>query len=566
MKKLATFILPAMVILLITSCSSPVVDTKAGLVAWFPFNGNAANVIDPASAVNVDGAILRADRYGNKFSAYFFDGRLSNIFTGIDLPAMEADKSVSWWYFAAGEPPYTEDNRAQNMIVMVDTVAGIGIQFGFRSAWYKTKGFDTWEWGGGTVLENDFPEFGKWHHCVYTYDGKTHRFYVDGKSTGSSTYKTKNGKPDQLMFGNYPGGDQYFKGMLDDVRIYNRVLSKKEIDFLYNDKSDSQISAEAEKMEPVKIILDTDFGDDGDDLLSLIMLHHMQDMGECEIVAIGQANSNRESPGGIDVINTYYGRPDIPIGIVKTNVHGFADQYSTFLLENYPELTDLDLDNVPDAVDVYRRALANAEDKSIVFVVIGFKKNMMELLKSGPDDISPLTGKELVEQKVKFVSDMAGYYPEPPDPENYEPFNFGIAPPGTAKYYVENCPVPMIFAGTRTGAIKLGGKLRHMDTPTGRALDQKLAHDGGWGKAIEDFQAGFDCTSTLVAVRGADAYFNVKHGCNELDEQGVNVFHYDEDCGHSHLDAIDRKVDFDIIRDLIDDMLIAPPANSKSNK
>jgi hypothetical protein len=288
------------------------------------------------------------------------------------------------------------------------------------------------------------------------------------------------------------------------------------------------------------------------------MLHHMQDLGECEILAVGQANSNRESPCAIDVINTYYGRPDIPVGIVDGYIHGVANQYASFLIENYPQLYDLDIDRVPRAADVYRRVLTEAEDKSVVFVVIGFKKNMSDLLKSGPDELSPLTGMQLVDQKVKFVSDMGGLYPEAPEPE----FNFGMAAGPATKYYVEHCPVPVIFAGTRTGDIKIGRELRKLNTPVGRAMDYKLSHDGGWGKPIEEVQAAFDCTSALVAVRGAGPYFNVKHGCNEVDTTGRNVFRYDKDCGHSHIDCTNRKMPFNEIAGIIEEMIVAKPLNS----
>lgn len=306
--------------------------------------------------------------------------------------------------------------------------------------------------------------------------------------------------------------------------------------------------------QPVKIILDTDFGDDGDDLAALAMLHHMQDIEECEIVAVGQANSNRESPCAIDVINTYYGRPDIPIGIVTGYVHGVANQYSSFLIENYPVLYDLDINHVPNAVEVYRRVLENAKEKSIVFVVIGFKKNMSDLLKSPPDSISPLTGIQLVEKKVKFVSDMGGLYPTSFEPE----FNFGMVPSAT-RYYVEHCPVPIIFAGTATGEIKIGQKLRKLNNPVGHAMDYKLSHDGGWGKPVEGAQAAFDCTSALIAVRGADEYFNVKYGCNEIDSVGNNEFHYGKVCHHSHIDCNDRKMSFENIGNIIEDMIITPP-------
>lgn len=306
----------------------------------------------------------------------------------------------------------------------------------------------------------------------------------------------------------------------------------------------------------VKVILDTDFGDDGDDLLSLVMLHYMQDNGECEIVAVGQANSNRESPCAIDVINTYYNRPDIPIGIVSSPLHGHADQYSTFLIEKYPDLYDLNIDSVPTAVDVYRKALAEAEDTSVVFIVIGFKKNMYDLLKSEPDDISPLTGHELFAQKVKFVSDMGGKYPANND--EFTPYNFGKVT-GAAEYYIKNCPTPIIFSGVGTGKIQLAKKLRKLNTPTGLAIDYKLSRDGGWGKAIEEFQSAFDCVSTLIAVKEADKYFNLKQGCNELDSLGYNIFSSEKDCNHSYVDCQDKKISFEEVAEIMEEMLIAEP-------
>ena len=50
---------------------------------------------------------------------------------------------------------------------------------------------------------------------------------------------------------------------------------------------------------PVKIILDTDFGDDGDDLAALAVLHHLANLGEAEILAVGQSNSRWDAPGAL---------------------------------------------------------------------------------------------------------------------------------------------------------------------------------------------------------------------------------------------------------------------------
>ena len=55
---------------------------------------------------------------------------------------------------------------------------------------------------------------------------------------------------------------------------------------------------------------------------------------------------------------------------------------------------------VPDAVEVYRKILAEADDKSIVISSIGFINNLANLLQSDPDQYSQLTGVELVDAKA----------------------------------------------------------------------------------------------------------------------------------------------------------------------
>ncbi len=68
----------------------------------------------------------------------------------------------------------------------------------------------------------------------------------------------------------------------------------------------------------VSIIFDTDIGTDVDDAGALAILHILADQGKAEILATMSANQNRWCAPAIDVINTYYGRGDIPIGSSKT--------------------------------------------------------------------------------------------------------------------------------------------------------------------------------------------------------------------------------------------------------
>ena len=223
-----------LVSLLFTGCMASQGNINSGMVAYFPFNGNARNMIDDAMPANVDGAILSTDRFGRKNSAYSFDGVEAYIQVEVgNMPASQSTQSFSWWYLVDEIQTYSHEFGAGNMIVLVDSGSGIGIQFGFRGDGYNTLGLDTWNWGGGTLLEVAPPAVKDWHHCVYTYDGATHRFYLDGNEIASSHVEPQKGTPKQLMLGNYPSGDQFYKGKLDDLRIYNRVLNPAEIYSLY---------------------------------------------------------------------------------------------------------------------------------------------------------------------------------------------------------------------------------------------------------------------------------------------------------------------------------------------
>jgi hypothetical protein len=213
------------------SCRKSIND---GLVAYYPFDGDASDHSGHANNGIMEGAVLTADRFDNANSAIRFDGIAANISANVTgMPAVDSPQSFSWWFMIEQPPDYIDSLGADNMIALVDTVKGIGVQAGFRAPGYHTLGLDIWYWGGRTVLESPHPALNKWHHCVYTYDGSIHRFYLDGQESAQSDTKPQTGIPDILMFGNYPSGDQFFEGDLDDIRIYNRVLMQSDINVLY---------------------------------------------------------------------------------------------------------------------------------------------------------------------------------------------------------------------------------------------------------------------------------------------------------------------------------------------
>ena len=154
--------------------------------------------------------------------------------------------------------------------------------------------------------------------------------------------------------------------------------------------------------DPVKIIFDSDMGPDYDDVGALTMLHAFADSGKAEILGTIASNKYSLVAPCLNVINTYYGRPQIPIGVPKThgvNI-GCSQHWSDSLIANYPHSIKSN-DQAQDAVSLYRKILASQPDTSVVIVTVGFLTNLNDLLLSGSDTFSPLSGKNLVQKKVK---------------------------------------------------------------------------------------------------------------------------------------------------------------------
>ena len=161
--------------------------------------------------------------------------------------------------------------------------------------------------------------------------------------------------------------------------------------------------------EAVPLIIDTDASFDVDDVVAICMAHALMDRGEVEIKAIVHDAGIPEGIGAISVLNTFYGRENIPLGAYKGAfgrtpngddwVRGW---YVDDLVDNYPSPVK-DSREVPDAVETYRMVLSSAEDKSIVISSIGFVTNIAALLRSEPDNYSELNGYDLVAAKVKTI-------------------------------------------------------------------------------------------------------------------------------------------------------------------
>jgi PKD repeat protein len=210
-----------------------------GLVAYYPFNGNANDESGNGYHGTVVGATLTDDRFGNLNSAYSFDGvdDYIKILSGPNLQGFSQTTLAAWINskpnIGKGESRIIEIGKTwPNSTALVLDVPGMR-QGSFR-AWFHADGQRKGEIGSGGDGVNYHD--GQWHLVVFTYDGSTTRLYVDGILKEQSSGTGVIDSPPVALIGQHkfssPDNDSVFGGIIDDVRVYNRALSESEIQAL----------------------------------------------------------------------------------------------------------------------------------------------------------------------------------------------------------------------------------------------------------------------------------------------------------------------------------------------
>src|SRR5262249_22194318 len=127
------------------------------------------------------------------------------------------------------------------------------------------------------------------------------------------------------------------------------------------------VAAQNKKTDPTPIIFDTDMGPDYDDVGAITMLHAFADSGKCKILATMASDRYSNVAAVLSVFNTYFHRPEIPIGVPGGNAPDIRDQqhWSDTILAGYPHAIKENTD-ANYAVPLYRKILAAQPDHSVV--------------------------------------------------------------------------------------------------------------------------------------------------------------------------------------------------------
>lgn len=278
-----------------------------------------------------------------------------------------------------------------------------------------------------------------------------------------------------------------------------------------------------------RIIFDTDMCNDVDDVLALAMLHSLQSRGSCELIAVAVSTPDEQAASFVAAVNSFYGRPDIPIGLTRAKIEHEPGRYLQLASAvdagkpRYPHAWQHG-GAVPPAAAVLRKVLSAQPDQSVVIVQVGYFSNLAALLESGGEADSPLDGVELVRRKVKYLSSMAGTFG--PGPRDFE-FNV-MQDQAAARTVARRWPTPVIWSGKEVG-LALRYPASSIERDYGYVAHHPVAEAYHLFEPMPHHRPCWDLTSVLYAVFPDRGYF-------ELSAPGRVTI---EDDGHTRFDARD---------------------------
>ena len=207
-----------------------------GLVAYYPFSGNANDSSGNGNNGTVSGAKLTTDRFGKANKAFSFDG-VSNQIIVPNSPTLSFNNSLSFSFWGkldslvSGIPLHIRD---ENTAHETSTRSDMG------ATPFPDYDINNGISGGSVYVKSQIKTDLNWHNFIGVFNQRTNvtTFYIDGKLQGISNVAITTIDKAHLTFGaaSYSwGSNQYFKGKIDDIRVYNRTLDSSEVQALYHE-------------------------------------------------------------------------------------------------------------------------------------------------------------------------------------------------------------------------------------------------------------------------------------------------------------------------------------------
>ena len=200
-----------------------------GLVGWWPFNSNANDESGNGNNGTVNGATLTTDRFGVADKAYSFDG--VNDYVSTFRPGY-LSFSISIWYKVTGPI----------LPLSYPLVDGFD---SYYDLYFTNQGLFYASFTGLNQYSNIYCGLSltqdQWKHLVLVYNNNVINIYSNSDLVGTYNVQSLTGTAGNHFFGaSLTGTDQFLKGSLDDIGIWNRPLTACEIKDLYNSEPGSQ--------------------------------------------------------------------------------------------------------------------------------------------------------------------------------------------------------------------------------------------------------------------------------------------------------------------------------------
>lgn len=269
------------------------------------------------------------------------------------------------------------------------------------------------------------------------------------------------------------------------------------------------LSCAVSAQSPPNIIFDTDMGNDIDDALALAMLHAFESRHEANLIAVTVTKDNQWAAPYIDLVNTFYGRPEIPIGMVRNGKTPESSPMIQVPSERrradgslvYPRRI-LDGSQAPEAVSLLRQTLAKQADGSVVIVQVGFSTNLARLLETKADAASADDGPTLVSKKVRLLSVMGGNFAD-----GKSEFNLAKDVSAAVKLF-RDWPTPIVVSGFEVGAA-LEFPAQRIEHDFAYVQDHPVAEAYRSYMKMPYDRPTWDLTAVLYAVRPDENYFSL---------------------------------------------------------
>ncbi|HKC37450.1 MAG TPA: nucleoside hydrolase [Chitinophagaceae bacterium] len=302
------------------------------------------------------------------------------------------------------------------------------------------------------------------------------------------------------------------------------------------------------------MIFDSDMGPDYDDVGAITILHAFADSGYVRILATVASTKYEGVAAVFNVLNTYFKRPGLLIGVPKEKALELKDSqhWTDTLLLKYPHRIKKN-DEVLSAIEVYRKVLASQADRSVTIITVGFLTNLADLLRSAPDKYSKLNGKELVKQKVKQLVCMAGSFPAGSE--------WNVRMDAKASQYVfTSWETPVLFSGVEIGMkIKTGLPLVNNQSVKNSPVKDVFRICIPLSPQDSAGRMSWDETAVLIAVKGYKPWWSIQTGEIKVADDGSNTWQNGSSL-HSYI--IERQSPI-IIRELINKLTMHQPVNKK---